>query len=146
MPPRALGLWHLALNVRALEPMERFYVDIMKMRVEWRPDDDNVYLSSGLDNLALHKQEGLPPAGTISVLDHLGFFVLTNEDVDAWHSHLEGLGLKSDTAPRTHRDGARSFYFRDPELNRIQILCHPPILAALKSGLPSLGAGDSQEP
>lgn len=132
-PPRAFGLWHLALNVRELEPMERFYVEVMGLEVEWRPDPDNVYLSSGKDNLALHRMAGLPPPGTLGVLDHLGFFVESFEAVDAWHAHVTAHHGATDTAPRTHRDGARSFYFRDPEQNRIQILCHPPILEALGS-------------
>ena len=134
-PPKAFGLWHLALNVRELAPMERFYVDVMGMAVEWRPDPENLYLSSGFDNLALHVQAGLPPPGTISVLDHLGFFVKDHEAVDAWYAHLQAAGASVDNAPRTHRDGARSFYFRDPELNRLQLLCHPPILAAVARGL-----------
>jgi len=29
--------------------------------------------------------------------------------------------------PKTHRDGARSFYFRDPDGVLIQLLYHPPI-------------------
>lgn len=130
-PPSAYGLWHLALNVRVLEPMERFYVDVMGMTVEWRPDPENVYLTSGKDNLALHVMPGLPPVGTVSTLDHLGFFVDRHETVDTWFAHIKKEVGKTDTEPRTHRDGARSFYFRDPEQNRIQILCHPPILAAL---------------
>jgi hypothetical protein len=28
---------------------------------------------------------------------------------------------------KTHRDGARSFYFRDPDGLLIQLLYHPPI-------------------
>lgn len=135
-PPRTFGLWHAALNVRALAPMEQFYVEVIGMEVEWRPDPDNLYLSTGLDNLALHVVEGLPPPGALGVLDHLGFFVKTQEAVDAWHAHLTAAGFPPDTAPRTHRDGARSFYFRDPEQNRLQLLCHPPILTAVeRSGL-----------
>lgn len=130
--PKAFGLWHLALNVRDLAVMERFYVDVMKMAVEWRPDPENVYLSSGLDNLALHVMPGLPPVGAVSVLDHFGFFVETHDAVDEWYAHVKAHHGKTDTEPRTHRDGARSFYFRDPEENRIQLLCHPPILAAAK--------------
>jgi catechol 2,3-dioxygenase-like lactoylglutathione lyase family enzyme len=118
-----LGLWHLALNVRDIERMERFYVDIMEMRVDWRPDPKNVYLTGGRDNLALHAVEGLPPPGTLGVLDHLGFVVETHEEVDRWHARIAGMYGKTDTEPRTHRDGARSFYFRDPEENRIQLIC-----------------------
>jgi catechol 2,3-dioxygenase-like lactoylglutathione lyase family enzyme len=29
--------------------------------------------------------------------------------------------------PKTHRDGARSFYFRDPDGLLIQLIYHPPI-------------------
>lgn len=129
-PSLAYGLWHIALNVRELAPMEQFYVELMGMAVEWRPDPDNVYLSSGRDNLALHVMAGLPPIGTVGVLDHIGFFVDSKQAVDDWHVYLTSRGLKPDTEPRTHRDGARSFYFRDPEGNRVQLLCHPPILAA----------------
>lgn len=126
-----LGLWHLALNVRDLPVMERFYVDVIGMRVEWRPDPENVYLTTGRDNLALHVVPGLPPPGAVGALDHLGFVVPTFEAVDEWHARATALGVKTDTAPRTHRDGARSFYLRDPEENRVQIICHPPIVAAL---------------
>ena len=125
------GLWHLALNVRSLEPMERFYVGIMGFQVEWRPDPENVYLTSGRDNLALHVARGLPPPGQVGVLDHIGVFVPTLDAVDAWYAHLKSAGVQLDTAPRTHRDGARSFYARDPEQNRLQILFHRPVLEAL---------------
>ena len=53
-PPHA-GLRHLALNVRSLVEMKRFYVDLLGFTIEWEPDPDNVYLSSGIDNLALHR-------------------------------------------------------------------------------------------
>src|SRR6266850_2998003 len=53
--PSHAGLRHLALGVRQLEAMKRFYVDVLGFQVEWEPDADNVYLSSGIDNLALHR-------------------------------------------------------------------------------------------
>jgi catechol-2,3-dioxygenase len=130
-PGGALGLWHVALRVRALEPMERFYCDVLGMTVEWRPDPDNVYLTRGRDNLALHVDRDLPEVGAVrSVLDHLGLVVDSYEAVDAWYTHVLATYGKTDTAPKTHRDGARSFYLRDPENNGIQIICHPPIVAA----------------
>ena len=54
-PPPHAGLRHVALFVENLEACERFYVDLIGLHVEWRPDPDNVYLSSGHDNLALHR-------------------------------------------------------------------------------------------
>jgi catechol 2,3-dioxygenase-like lactoylglutathione lyase family enzyme len=119
-------LRHLALNVRRLEDVKRFYVDLLGFAVEWEPDADNIYLSSGIDNLALHRasSDAVP---VHSALDHLGLIVREAEDVDRWASFLEASGVALLARPRTHRDGARSCYFEDPDGNRIQIIHHPPI-------------------
>ena len=118
------GMRHLALKVHALEATERFYTELLGMAVEWRPDADNVYLTSGKDNLALHRAPAPPGQGT---LDHLGFFVNNKAQIDAWHAYLESQGVKILTAPTDHRDGARSFYCEDPAGNRVQLIHHPPI-------------------
>jgi catechol 2,3-dioxygenase-like lactoylglutathione lyase family enzyme len=131
--PTHAGLRHVALNVRALDAMKRFYVDLLGFVVEWEPDPDNVYLSSGIDNLALHRIA--PPETTDaeapgrSPLDHLGVIVRQPDDVDRWAAFLEGRGIALAAKPRTHRDGARSCYFLDPDGNRVQIIFHPPISA-----------------
>ncbi len=122
-PPHA-GLRHLALNVLRMEEMTRFYTDVLGFAVEWAPDPDNIYLSSGIDNLALHRAEGVADHGA---LDHLGLIVREAGDVDRWAGFLEARGVTLDAAPRTHRDGARSCYFRDPDGNAVQIIHHPPI-------------------
>jgi catechol 2,3-dioxygenase-like lactoylglutathione lyase family enzyme len=123
--PVHAGLRHLALHARDLEAMKRFYVDLLGFAVEWEPDPDNVYLSSGIDNLAIHRAKGnVAPNGA---LDHLGLIVRTPEEVDRWAAFLESRGVELAAKPRTHRDGARSFYFRDPDGNTIQIIHHPPI-------------------
>jgi catechol 2,3-dioxygenase-like lactoylglutathione lyase family enzyme len=133
--PAHAGLRHLALNVRNFEPMKRFYTDLLGFEVEWEPDADNVYLSSGIDNLALHRSAPLttdrPTAAASgpSPLDHLGLIVRSTDDVDRWAEFLEGRGVTIDAKPRTHRDGARSCYFRDPDGNVVQIIHHPPISA-----------------
>lgn len=123
--PTHAGLRHLALNARQLEAMKRFYVDLLGFAVEWEPDPDNVYLSSGIDNLALHRASEF--ANGPSPLDHLGLIVQSADDVDRWARFLEGRGVTLDAQPRTHRDGARSCYFKDPDGNTIQIIHHPPI-------------------
>jgi catechol 2,3-dioxygenase-like lactoylglutathione lyase family enzyme len=137
--PTHTGIRHLALNVRDLEAMKRFYTDLLGFSVEWEPDGDNVYLSSGIDNLALHRstrpqpgarQSPAVPAGgptAKSTLDHLGLIVREADDVDRWAAFLESRGVTIDAQPRTHRDGARSCYFSDPDGNSVQILHHPPI-------------------
>jgi catechol 2,3-dioxygenase-like lactoylglutathione lyase family enzyme len=127
--PTHAGLRHLALNVTDLAAMKQFYVDLLGFSVEWAPDADNVYLSSGVDNLALHRAAGVPPPGASGrgALDHLGLIVREAADVDRWAEFLEGRGVAIDAKPRTHRDGARSCYFRDPDGNVVQIIHHPPI-------------------
>lgn len=121
--PKTRGLRHVALRVRDMAVMERFYCDVLGYRVEWRPSEHELYLTSGEDNLALH-------AGRRSdggSLDHLGLLMDAPEDVHAWAAHLEAHGVALETRPRLHRDGATSFYAADPEGNRIQFLHHPPI-------------------
>ena len=125
-PPSHAGLRHLALNVRRFDEMKRFYIDLLGFAVEWEPDADNVYLSSGIDKLALHRSASTAQPSA-SPLDHLGLIVRQPEDVDRWSEFLESRGVTIDAKPRTHRDGARSCYFRDPDGNRIQIIHHPPI-------------------
>ena len=119
------GLRHLALHARAYGVMRVFYTDVLGFEVEWEPDPDNVYLTSGADNLALHRSTDGDASG--GALDHFGLIVATAEDVDRWAAWLESQDVALDAAPRTHRDGARSCYFSDPDGNRIQILHHPPI-------------------
>jgi catechol 2,3-dioxygenase-like lactoylglutathione lyase family enzyme len=124
--PSHAGLRHVALNVTHLDAMKRFYVDLLGFAVEWEPDPDNIYLSSGIDNLALHRAGGARAAAG-QALDHLGLIVRAAGDVDSWAAFLESHGVTLDAKPRTHRDGARSCYFRDPDGNVVQIIHHPPI-------------------
>ena len=123
-PASTNGLRHVALFVPDLEEAEHFFVDLMGMTVEWRPDPENVYLTSGNDNLALHRVEGLPPQGQ---LDHIGFFINDSEDVQRWYVYLDANEVDMLTEPRTHRDGAISFYCLGPGGVRVQLLYHPPI-------------------
>jgi catechol 2,3-dioxygenase-like lactoylglutathione lyase family enzyme len=126
--PHHLGLRHLALRVRDLDAMTAFYVELLGFHVEWQPDADNVYLSSGSDNLALHRDGGVKgTTGSDTALDHLGVVVGAPSDVDLWAGFLEARGVGLEDRPRTHRDGARSCYVRDPDGNRVQIIFHPPI-------------------
>ena len=128
--PSHAGLRHLALNVTRLAEMKAFYVDLLGFRVEWEPDADNVYLTSGIDNLALHRakpSDAGPLHAAGNRLDHLGLIVRAPDDVDSWATFLESHGVTIDAKPRTHRDGARSCYFRDPDGNSVQIIHHPPI-------------------
>lgn len=126
-PEPTAGMRHVALNVEHIAECEHFYVELLGMVVEWRPDADNVYLTSGNDNLALHR------AGKVSAgqqrLDHIGFILQNPTAVDDWYAFLNAQGVVMRSEPRTHRDGARSFYCEDPGGNVVQMIFHPPIAA-----------------
>jgi catechol 2,3-dioxygenase-like lactoylglutathione lyase family enzyme len=128
-PAATLGMRHVALNVSDLEACEHFYTELLGMSVEWRPDADNVYLTSGNDNLALHRSAEHSPAATGQRLDHIGFFIASEEQVDAWYRFLQAHAVEIKAPPRTHRDGARSFYCSDPEGTIVQVIYHPPIVS-----------------
>jgi catechol 2,3-dioxygenase-like lactoylglutathione lyase family enzyme len=122
-----LGLRHIALNVHDVERSVEFYCAVLGMRVEWRPDNDNVYLTSGTDNLAIHRLPAGAEPGSVQLVHHIGFVVRQIEDVDVWARRVENHRISFAEPPKTHRDGARSFYFHDPDGVLIQLLYHPPI-------------------
>ena len=125
MRPALLGIRHVALVTSDLAASERFWVEIMGYTVEWRPDPDNVYLSSGADNLALHRAAG--DSRGPGALDHFGLAVREAADVDAWAVHLRGRGIGLEREPTQHRDGSRSLYLREPGGVLVQIIHHGPI-------------------
>ena len=124
-PLATAGLRHVALNVKDLEACERFYTELLGMRVEWRPDADNVYLTGGNDNLALHRAASTIDPDAPQRLDHIGFVVNEVADVDSWFVFLRSKDVRILKEPKTHRDGARSFYCQDPAGNTVQIIYHP---------------------
>jgi catechol 2,3-dioxygenase-like lactoylglutathione lyase family enzyme len=126
-PAATLGMHHVALNVSDIGTCEYFYVELLGMKVEWRPDPDNVYLTSGNDNLALHRVADCDPVTSDQRLDHIGFFVASETQVDDWYAFLQENDVVMKASPRTHRDGARSFYCADPEGTVVQVIFHPPL-------------------
>ena len=124
VPIATRGLAHLALNVTKLEETVRFYREVFGMRVVWQPDADNVYLSSGRDNLALHRATA-PRTTNGSPLDHLGFLVESSSRVHTIATALERRGLPLVKPPREHRDGSTSLYLQDPDGNVVQVLYEP---------------------
>jgi catechol 2,3-dioxygenase-like lactoylglutathione lyase family enzyme len=127
-PPTLRGLRHLALRVRDLPRAKEYYEKFFGMKVVWEPDPQNCYLSSGVDNLALHETT-LPVGATqaLNPLDHFGFIVENPQVVDAWAERAAQQNVKILKAPKHHRDGSYSCYLADPDGNTIQILYEPTI-------------------
>lgn len=121
------GLHHLALRVYHFEACIQFYTQVVGMKIEWQPDKDNVYLTSGTDNLALHRITIPFEPKTEQHLDHLGFILNTADAVESWHQHMRAQDIPVLEPPKTHRDGACSFYCKDPDGNTIQFIYYPPL-------------------
>ena len=130
--PPVQGLRHLALKVRNLETSKAFYESLFHMSEVWRPDPDNVYLSSGIDNLALHQipREELPHyRGQSQFLDHFGFIMDSVSSVDRLYELAVAKDVPIVHHPKQHRDGSYSFYLSDPDQLTIQILFEPTVSA-----------------
>jgi catechol 2,3-dioxygenase-like lactoylglutathione lyase family enzyme len=119
------GMRHLALRVSDVARAAEFYTRVFGMRLVWQPDPDNIYLSSGCDNLALHR--GAPGDPNAGALDHFGFVVPSITDLEAGWRWAQAERLDIIHPLRHHRDGSVSFYIRDPDGNVIQLLFEPSI-------------------
>lgn len=126
-PQRTAGLRHLALNVSNLAKSVEFYTRLLGMEIEWQPDEDNYYLTSGNDNLALHRAKPGLDKDAAQSLDHLGFIIDKADDANRWYDFLKQENVEMLTEVKDHRDGARSFYCKDPDENALQIIYHPPL-------------------
>jgi len=126
---RIAGLWgmrHIALKVRDVARSKKFYQEMLGMDVVWEPDAQNVYLSSGCDNIALHEISGEFAAAAIEKqLDHLGFVVETIERVKELEGEFIARGVTIVHPFKVHRDGSASFYCADPDGIVIQLLYEP---------------------
>ena len=125
------GLWHVALKIADLTRSRAFYEALFGMRVVWHPDPENVYLSSGQDNLALHQiprsQLAEYKQGSGQYLDHVGFIVDSSDTVDQLFLQAEQALATIVQRPKRHRDGSYSFYLADPDGNTVQVLYEPHI-------------------
>ena len=129
------GLRHVALRVTNLARSRAFYEGLLGMKVVWQPDADNLYLSSGSDNLALHQISHADLAAyqapKAQLLDHIGVLLDDRASVDRMYQVIQAdigaLGGAIAKPPKQHRDGSYSFYFSDPDGNVIQALYEPTI-------------------
>lgn len=120
------GMRHIALKVRDAASSKQFYQEILGMVVVWEPDSQNVYLSSGCDNLAIHQvPERYLKTAEERQLDHLGFVVETVARVRELEAEFRARGISIVHPFKIHRDGSASFYCADPDGIVIQLLYEP---------------------
>lgn len=117
---------HIALKVRSVAQSKMFYQNILGMDVVWEPDAQNVYLSSGCDNIAIHEvSENFLKTAEEKQLDHLGFVVESVERVAELETEFRSRGVTIVHPFKIHRDGSASFYCADPDGVVIQMLYEP---------------------
>lgn len=127
-PDKGYGMRHVALFVRDLPACEAFYTNLLGFEIEYRPNPQNVYLTTGSDNLALHQSvSDRERDESAQRLDHIGIFVKSPDDVDFWYRFLVDMKVPMRSEPRTDEDGMRSFHCYDPDRTVIQIMYHPPV-------------------
>ena len=117
---------HIALKVRDIAKAKSFYQTMLGMNVVWEPDSENVYLSSGNDNIALHQvTPGFASTAAEQHLDHFGFIVESIERVKELEQQFRSAGITIVHPFKIHRDGSASFYCADPDEIVIQMLYEP---------------------
>ncbi len=117
---------HIALKVKDAARAKEFYCRLFGMEVVWEPDPQNIYLSSGWDNLAIHEVPKEFSQGAAEMqLDHLGFVVESIGRVKELEQEFVSEGVKIVHPFKIHRDGSASFYCADPDGIVIQLLYEP---------------------
>jgi catechol 2,3-dioxygenase-like lactoylglutathione lyase family enzyme len=120
------GMRHIALKVKDAARSRAFYCDRFGMDVVWEPDPQNVYLSSGCDNIAIHEITDPFAASAAELqLDHFGFIVESIERIRELEKEFASHGVKIVQPFKIHRDGSASFYCADPDGIVIQVLYEP---------------------
>lgn len=123
---RALG--EVALRVADLALMRRFYADVVGLDVLGESPEAVLFrVAPGHGGhtqvLALFDRR-VPLSAAQTTLDHLAF-TIDLADFEAECRRLEAAGLSLEL--RTHGwVHWRSLYFRDPEGNEVELVCHDP--------------------
>ena len=120
---------HVVLRVGNLDPMVRFYVDVLGAKLEKEQQDIGLYqlrVGTSLIDLVpvdskLGRMGGAGPGGEGRNLDHVAFRVLP-WDSDAIVAHLRGHGIEAEIKSRYGAEGdGPSIYLTDPEGNGLEL-------------------------
>jgi catechol 2,3-dioxygenase-like lactoylglutathione lyase family enzyme len=114
------GISHITLRVNDLRLAEGFYGGILGLKLDHRVGANITYLRINSDMLVLVKAEtpGSPEARDIRV-DHFGFRLASDAEVDAAALYLDEMGVHMVTRPALRREG-RAFFVMDPDGNLVE--------------------------
>ena len=114
------GINQITLRVNDLRRAEEFYGAVLGLKLDHRVGANITYLRINSDMLVLVKAEtaGLPEARDIRV-DHFGFRLASDAEVDEAALYLDGCGVHIITRPAHRREG-RAFFVMDPDGNLVE--------------------------
>ncbi|NMW19521.1 MAG: VOC family protein [Chlorobiaceae bacterium] len=114
------GINQITLRVNDLRLAEEFYGGVLGIKLDHRVGANISYLRLNSDMLVLVKAEtpGSLQARDIRV-DHFGFRLSSDAEVDAAVHYLEERGVHIVTRP-THRREGRAFFVMDPDGNLVE--------------------------
>ncbi len=114
------GISQITLRVNDLRSAEEFYGGILGLKLDHRVGANITYLRINSDLLVLVKAEtpGSPDARDIRV-DHFGFRLASDAEVDAAALYLDDCGVHMVTRPAHRREG-RAFFVMDPDGNLVE--------------------------
>lgn len=124
-------LGHVVLNVRDLKKSERFYQEILAMKVSGRnPRTKMSFLSFGREHhdialVGVRNRRSKIPKNKVSPLHHLSVYVRTPQEVDAMLPPLKRKRIPIVSGPETLEVAQnRSISFLDPDGNRVEVACN----------------------
>jgi len=114
------GISHITIRVNDLRLSEGFYGGILGLKLDHRVGANITYLRINSDMLVLVKAEtpGSPESRDIRV-DHFGFRLASDGEVDAAAIYLDEMGVHMVTRPAYRREG-RAFFVMDPDGNLVE--------------------------
>lgn len=120
MMMKLTGINQITLRVNDVRLSEEFYAGLLGFRVDHRAGANISYLRLNSDILVLVKAEtpGTPDARDIRV-DHFGFRLASDAEVDEAAVFLDDRGVHLVTHPAQRREG-RAFFVMDPDGNLIE--------------------------
>jgi catechol 2,3-dioxygenase-like lactoylglutathione lyase family enzyme len=111
------GLCHVALNTRDLKKTERFYVDVLKMKIAFRVPPQMIFLQTPGGNDLLNFVKSDKRVSSNQGLDHIGFKV-----TKAGLKRVQQ-SLKTHALAIQERRGRNAIYIRDPNGYTIEYFC-----------------------
>lgn len=131
MPVKRAMLGHVVLNVRDLKQSERFYREVLGMKVSGRnPRTRMSFLSFGREHhdiaLVGHRgRHGRASENSVSPLHHFSIYVSTPREVDAMLPVLKRRRIPVVSGPEILEVARnRSISFLDPDGNRVEVACN----------------------